>query len=50
MEDFEDSAMDKFWKTPVVLEVLVLHLDPSSLLRLTEVVPDVLKVIEGVSV
>ena len=50
MEDFEDSAMDKFWKTPVVLEVLVLHLDPSSLLSLTEVVPDVLKVIEGVSV
>ena len=54
MEDFEDSAKNKFWKTQDHLEKLVPYLDSSSILNLTEVSTEVcsviLKILESSSV
>ena len=54
MEDAKDWARIKFWESPELLEKMLLHLDSSSILNLTEVSTEVcsviLKILESSSV
>ena len=49
-----DWAKNKFWESPELLEKMLLHLDSSSILNLTEVSTEVcsviLKILESSSV
>ena len=54
MEAADDWAKNKFWESPELLEEMLLHLDSSSILNLTEVSTEVcsviLKILESSSV
>ena len=45
----QGTAGKKFWKTPELVEMLLAHLDASSILELGKAHPPTIKILQGVS-
>ena len=47
MSSLEEKASKKFWKTPELVEMMLPHLDASSILELAKAHPPIIEILQG---